>query len=178
MRDEVCGPRAAVAAKLSSLGLRHLTRPGRGVEAHDRTAPYLDGTLGAIDLRRLIAHGIGIGDVPRQARSLALTTATETLMLSVCGATGRASPIAPPDLGEVASSRLGGTAARAVFLSSVAGTADGKLGAAPTTRLETDHVDASTPRAFALRGTTSFPLHVDQHDHDQIELGAVVQRFT
>jgi hypothetical protein len=111
-----------------------------------------------------------------------LTTATATLLLSVYFATGRASPIPSPDLGEVETSRLGGTTPRAVLLASVARTTDGKLGAAPTAPLETDRVDAPAVRTFALRGTTGLhhdlgvAHHVGHHGNDQIELDADVQR--
>ena len=100
----------------------------------------------------------------------------------MCFATRRASPIPPPDLGEVETSRLGGAAARAVLLVAVAGATDRKLGAAPTAPLETDSIDASATSAFALRGTSG--LHdgfkvahrVRHHGNDQIELDADVQR--
>ena len=125
---------------------------------------------------------IGIGGVPRQPRSLALTTATATLLHSVCFTTRRASPIPPPDLGEVETSRLGGAAPRAVRLVAVAGATDRKLGAAPTAPVETDSIDASATRAFALRGTArphddlGVAHHVGHHGNDQIELDADVQR--
>ena len=111
-----------------------------------------------------------------------MTTSTATLLLSVCFATRRASPIPPPDLGEVETSRHGGAAARAVLLASVARTTDRKLGTAPTAQLETDRVDASATRAFALRGTTGLhddlgvAHHVSHHGNDQTELDTDVQR--
>ncbi|MEO6772233.1 MAG: hypothetical protein ABI467_04325 [Kofleriaceae bacterium] len=66
-------------------------------------------------------------------------------------ATGRASPIAPSDLGEVKTPAFGGAAACAVPLPSVAGATDRKLNAAPTAQLETDGIDTSTTRVPALR---------------------------
>ena len=169
-----------MAVKDARLGLRHPSQLGRGLDAHGRTPPRHDATRGDIDLRSLIAHGIGVGGFTSQAGSLALTTAAATLLLSVCFATRRTSPIPPPDLGEVETSRLCGAAARAVLLVAVAGATDRKLGAAPTAPLETDSIDASATRAFALRGTAG--LHDDfevahrHHGDDQIELDADVQR--
>jgi hypothetical protein len=157
--DEVRGLRAAMALKDARLGLRHRTQLGRADEAHGRTPRRHDATRGDIELRSLIAHGIGVGAIPSRACSFALTTATATLLLSVGFATRRASPIPPPDLGEVETSRLGGAAARAVLLVAVTGAADRKLGAAPSAPLETDSIDASATRAFALRGTAG--LHDD-----------------
>ena len=182
MRDEVRGHCAAMALKGAHLGLRYPARPGRGDGAYDRTPPRHDATCGDIDLRSLIAHGIGVGRFPSQACSFALTTASPTLLLSVCFATRRASPIPPPDLGEVGASRLRCAAARAVLLVAVTGATDRKLGAAPTTPLQTDSIDASTACAFTLRGTTG--LHDDfevahqvgRHGNDQTELDAGVQR--
>ena len=172
-----------MALKDAGLGIRHPSELGRGLDAHGRTPPRRDATCDDIDLGSLIAHGIGIGGVPSHPRSLTLTTATATLLLSVCFTTRGASPIPPPDLGEVETSRLGGAAARAVLLAPIARTTDGKLGAAPTAQLETDSVDASAARAFALRETAG--LHDDvgdghyigHHGNDQIELDADVQRF-
>jgi len=65
-------------------------------------------------------------------------------------------------------------------LAAVARATDRKLGAAPPAPLETDSIDASAPRAFALRGTAG--LHDDfgvahrvgHHGNDQIELDADV----
>jgi len=100
----------------------------------------------------------------------------------VCFATRRASPIPPPDLGEVETSRLDGAVARAVLLVTVAGATDRKLGAASTAPLETDSIDTSATRAFALRGTAGLhddfgvAHHVAHHGNDQIELDADVQR--
>ncbi len=171
-----------MALKDARLGLQHPTQLGRGDDAHGRTPPRHDATRGDIGLRSLIAHGIGVGGLPSQACSFALTTAAATLLLSVCFATRRASPIPPPDLGEVETSRLAGAAARAVILVAVAGATDRKLGAAPTAPLETDSIDASATRAFALRGTAGrqrdfgVAQHVGHHRNDQIELDADVQR--
>ncbi len=171
-----------MALKGACLGLRHHARPGRGDGARDRTPPRHDATCGDLDLRSLIAHGIGLGRFPSQARSLAPTIATATLLLSMCFATRRASPIPPPDLGEVDASRLRCAAARAVLLVAVAGATDRKLGAAPTAPLETDSIDASAACAFALRGTAGRPddfevaHHVGRHGNDQIEMDADVQR--
>jgi len=171
-----------MALKDARLGFRHPAELGRGDDANSRTPPRHDATRGDIDLRSLIAHGIGVGGFPRQACSFALTTAAATLLLPVCFATRRASPIPPPDRGEVETSRLGGAAARAVLLVAVAGATHGKLGAAPTAPLETDSINASATHAFALRGTAGLPddfgvaHHVGHHGNDQIELDADVQR--
>lgn len=171
-----------MALKDARLGLRHPTQLGRGDDAHGRTPPRHDATGGDMDLRSLIAHGIGVGGFPSQACGFALTTAAATLLLSVCFATCWASPIPPPDLGEVETSRLGGAAARAVLLVAVAGATDRKLGAAPTAPLETDSIDASATSAFAPCGTAGLhddfrvAHHVGHHSNDQIELDADVQR--
>jgi len=170
-----------MALKDARLGLRHPSQLGRGLDA-DRTPPRHDATRRNIDLRSLIAHGIDVDDLLSQACSFALTTAAATLLLSVCFATRRASPIPPPDLGEVETSRLGGAATRAVLLVAVAGATDPKLGAAPTAPLETNSIVASATRAFALRGTAvlhddfGVAHHVGHHGNDQIELDADVQR--
>ena len=93
----------------------------------------------------------------------------------MCFATRRASPIPPPDLGEVETSRLGAVA-RAVLLVTVAGATDRKLGAASTAPLETDSIDTSATRALALRGTAGLhddfgvAHHVGHQGNDQIEL--------
>ena len=171
-----------MAPEDARLGLRHPAQLGRGDDAHGRTTPRDDATRGDIDLRSLIAHGIGGDGFPSQACGLALTTAAATLLISVCFATRSASPIPPPDLGEVETSRLGGAAARAVLLVAVAGPTDRKLGVAPTAPLETDSVDASATSAFALCGTPGLheefrvTHHVRNHGNDQIELDADVQR--
>ena len=171
-----------MAPKDARLGLRHPTRLGRGDDAHGRTPPRDEATRGGIDLRSLIAHGIGDGGFPSQPCGFALTTAAATLLISVCFATRRTSPIPPPDLGEVETSRLSGAAARAVLLVAVAGATDRKLGAAPTAPLETDSVDASATSAFALCGAPGLhddfrvAHHVRHHGNDQIELDADVQR--
>ncbi len=171
-----------MALKDAHLGLRHPKQLGRGLDAHGRTPPRHDATCDDIDLRSLIAHGIGVGALRRQASGLALTTATATLLLSVCFATRRASPVPPPDLDEVEASRLRGAAARAVLLAAVAGATDGKLGAAPTAPLETHSIDATATRAFALRGTAGLDdnfgvaHHIGHHGNDKIELDADVQR--
>jgi len=104
-----------MALKDARLGLRDLSQLGRVLDAHGRTAPRHDATCDDLDLRSLIAHGIGVGGFPSQACSFALTTATATLLLSVCFATRRASPIPPPDLGEVETSRLVSAARAASF---------------------------------------------------------------
>ena len=84
--------------------------------------------------------------------------------------------------GEVETSRLDGGVARAVLLVAVAGATDRKLGAASTAPLETDSIDTSATRAFALRGTAGLhddfgvAHHVGHHGNDQIELDADVQR--
>ncbi len=171
-----------MALQDACLGLRHPTQLGRGGDAHGRTPPRHDATRGDSDLRSLIAHGIGVGGIPGQACNFALTTATATLLFSVCFATRRASTIPPPDLGEVETSRLGGAAARAVLLVAVAGATDGKLGTAATAPLETDSIDASATGAFALREAAGLrddfgvAHHVGRHGNDQIELDADVQR--
>jgi len=171
-----------MALKRVRLGLPHPSQVGRGIDGPSRTAPRRDSTRGAIKLRSLIAHGIGVGGVRREARSLALAAATATLLLSVRLTTRRAAPISPPDLRELETSGLGSTATRAVLLASVAGATDRELGAAPTTPLETDGVDASATRAFALRGPAGshdelwVAHHVGHQGRDQIELVADVQR--
>ena len=171
-----------MALKDARLGLRDLSQRGRVLDPHGRTARRHDATCDDIDLRSLIAHGISEGGAPSQACSFALTTATATLLLSVCFATRRASPIPPTDLGEVETSRLDGAVARAVLLVAVAGATDRKLGAASTAPLETDSIDTSATRAFALRGTAGLhddfwvAHHVGHHGNDQIELDADVQR--
>ena len=159
--------------KGARLGLRHPAQPGRGDGARDRTPPRHDATCWDIDLRSLIAHGIGVGRFPSRACSFALPIASATLLLSVCFATRRASPIPPPDLGEVETSRLGGAAARAVLLIAVAGATDRKLGAAPTAPLETDSIDAAATRAFALRGTAG--LHDDFEAAHQVVNTATIK---
>ena len=171
-----------MALKDAGLGLRQPGQLGRGLDAHGRTTLRHDATRGDIDLRSLIAHGIGVVGFPNQAGSFALTTAAATLLLSVCFATRRASPIPTPDLGEVETPSLGGAAARAVLLVAVAGATDGKLSAAPTTPLETDSIDAPATRAFALRRAAGLhddfgvAQNVGRHGNDQIELDADVQR--
>jgi hypothetical protein len=172
-----------MALKDARLGLRRPSQLGHGLDAHGRTPPRLDATCGDIELRSLIAHGIGVGGFLSQPCSFALTTAAAaTFLLSVCFATRKASPIPPPDLGEVETSRLGGTAARGVLLVAIAGATDRKVGAAPTAPLETDSIDASATRACALRGTAGLhddfgvAHHVNHHGNDQIELDADVQR--
>lgn len=82
-------------------------------------------------MRSLIAHGIGIGGIGgigRHASSFALAAATTALLFSVSFATGRTMPIAPSDLGELETTGLRGAAAGAMFLTSVTGATDRKLG--------------------------------------------------
>ncbi len=171
-----------MALKGDHLGLRHLGRLGPGIDATRRTPRRVDATRGDIDPGSVIAHGIGVGRARRQAPRGASTATAATLLLAVGVATGRASPIAPSYFGEVKAPALGGAAACAVPLPSVAGATDRKLSTAPTAQLETDGVNASPMRVFALRVAARLldfgvAHHVCRHHpNDQIELDADVQR--
>ena len=77
-----------MALKGSRLGLPHRVHGGRSVEAHAGTAPRHKATRGDLELRSLIAHGIGLGGGRRQGSSLPPAATTTTLLLSVRFATG------------------------------------------------------------------------------------------
>jgi hypothetical protein len=171
-----------MALKGCRLELRRGGHVRRAIEARARKAPRHETTLGDLDLRRLIAHGIGCGARRRRGSSLATAATTTTLLLSVRFTTGRAAPIPPSKLRELETSGLGSTASRAVLLAAVAGPTDRKLGAAATAPLEADGIDASGTRAFALRRAPGpqdqleVPGCAGHHRNDQIELDADVQR--
>ena len=183
MGDEVGRHRAAMAPKGRRLAHGRGAWRGRGVEALGRTALRRNVTRADLVVRSLIAHGNGIGGIERRACSFALAAATTALLFSVSFATGRAVPIAPSDLGELETPGLRGAAAGAMFLTSVTGATDGKLGAAATAPLEAHRIDASTPFTFAPRDIAAWHRellvdHVaDRHDNDQTERADVVQRF-
>ena len=83
-----------MALKDARLGLRDLSQLGRVLDAHGRTAPRHDATCDDIDLRSLIAHGIGVGGFPSQACSFALmiasaATATARIPINLVTIQGR-----------------------------------------------------------------------------------------